>query len=1024
VLVLSVSVPAEPASALPYGLGGVVVLAIAIWLVKQFLGEAVNELSRRSFGRLIGRRARRRPFGRRALRTYRETVLSSYATHTLGFSDHDSPISIEQVYVTLQYETADHRADVHDRIRTEPRTVVVGDPGAGKSMLLKKSMLMWAAERPGASAAIPVLVGLHRANDLGATPEELVVTQFVLDQLAENGPALRAVVARELREGRIQVLFDGLDEVASERRAAVERELVDFARQYPKCQIVVTCRKAVYAGQLGERFPHVVTIAEFDDASIRRLMHNWQDLSKDAAEELWASLRDNPPLLRLARNPLLLTMILYLYVNVSIETGQALPSSRAMFYDLAIDHLLRRDVRLHRGGPPLTKFSAAQKLAVLQHTALALQETPAGFEDQMTVPLGRLRSLVGQALPDLNIGPEQAGALLQEIIERSQLLVAVDRDQTRFQFRHLTLREYLAARELVKDPDRLLSGYGEDPVGWREVVTLWCAQTSQDATGVIEAVFAGGRRHSLLALECLVEVNRVRDAFAREVVEHFRGRLGSADGDGYAVEAAFGALAADDRPRGRQVRATLVDMVRRSPWRSDRSWSEEWAARSAALRALSACGRLDIADVLAELAADDPAARSALRGTGELAIPALAGRSAAGDFWAVDDLAAVGTPAAAERLVDLLWDSGAVAVRAAWRLAELFLRPGVEDALRRAELRVEPAADRCRWVWRPFGDPDGQLGVIAGRVVYLLDVGDPPPDPGELDPRLALPVAAWRAVDRAPGHWGASMSIPHRLTLAEANDLRPLIERVADRLDDRTLGFGIATTQLRKVLAAVSAAPAPGPDTAELERAVLDLTKIGPRHRVIIDRLPWRIRAVFLSRCVADPAFAPREQDWAAVRTPPPRRPVGLWWVVGSLWAVVVLLLMAALVRYDLAAMAWTSPLGPEWTHWSWTTVLVTALVVLFSALERDWDDRYMGLFLFILVVCFARALGVLWLELDQVSNGLVATAVPAALTAALWLLTALAVRREKAVANPLRACLDADDQSSARTLSILGTVK
>jgi ABC-type phosphate/phosphonate transport system ATPase subunit len=48
------------------------------------------------------------------------------------------------VYVPLSYETVGRREDVYARIRAESRSVVIGPAGAGKSLLLKNSMLIWA----------------------------------------------------------------------------------------------------------------------------------------------------------------------------------------------------------------------------------------------------------------------------------------------------------------------------------------------------------------------------------------------------------------------------------------------------------------------------------------------------------------------------------------------------------------------------------------------------------------------------------------------------------------------------------------------------------------------------------------------------------------------------------------------------------------------------------------------------------------------------------------------------------------
>ena len=91
-----------------------------------------------------------------------------------------------------------------------------------------------------------------------------------------------------------------------------------------------------------------MAIAEFDDAGIRRLLANWPKLDAAEADRFFAGLADSPQLMRLAGSPLLLTMMVYLHTEVFVKTGRTLPSSRPAFYEIAVDHLLRRDRELAR----------------------------------------------------------------------------------------------------------------------------------------------------------------------------------------------------------------------------------------------------------------------------------------------------------------------------------------------------------------------------------------------------------------------------------------------------------------------------------------------------------------------------------------------------------------------------------------------------------------------------------------------------------------------------------------------------
>jgi hypothetical protein len=124
-------------------------------------------------------------------------------------------------------------------------------------------------------------------------------------------------------------------------------------------------------------------------------------------------------------------------------------------------------------------------------------------------------------------------------------------------------------------------------------------------------------------------------------------------------------------------------------------------------------------------------AREALRAMGELAIPVLEQRAATGDLQAVDDLAFIGTPVAAESLARLTCmdkqdaaGHSTITVSAAWRLAELLAVPDVVEGLKNSGFQVPAGVPSYDWVWKPFAFPgtqDGPIGWIIGRVALIID---------------------------------------------------------------------------------------------------------------------------------------------------------------------------------------------------------------------------------------------------------------------------------------------------------------
>ena len=77
-----------------------------------------------------------------------------------------------------------------------------------------------------------------------------------------------------LRDGRLLVLLDGLDEVDSSQRQRAIAEIREVLEQ--RCNVVVTCRSAVYNGEFDAHVDGVVRIREFDDERVATFLRRWE----------------------------------------------------------------------------------------------------------------------------------------------------------------------------------------------------------------------------------------------------------------------------------------------------------------------------------------------------------------------------------------------------------------------------------------------------------------------------------------------------------------------------------------------------------------------------------------------------------------------------------------------------------------------------------------------------------------------------------------------------------------------------
>jgi predicted NACHT family NTPase len=258
----------------------------------------------------------------------------------------------------------------------------------------------------------------------------------------------------------LRVMLDGLDEVSSGERARVLQMISDFITAHRDCPAVLTCRDSVY--DVAHTYMRSVdldrySLGELDDQLIYRFLSDWPDIKRlGSAIKLMSALRDKPQIMRLARNPLLLTLIAYLYGGAYEGDERRLPHSRVDFYEQATDVLLYDLAGRFNRYEPTLKHDLLTRLAFMAQKGTG-----------QTGEIIRIRSADAyrEAMGVLqhNYSTAEARPLITEVVERSGLLQATYHGRY-FQFAHITFQEYFSALALGEDPDTLIECYRSDPV--------------------------------------------------------------------------------------------------------------------------------------------------------------------------------------------------------------------------------------------------------------------------------------------------------------------------------------------------------------------------------------------------------------------------------------------------------------------------------------------------------------------------------------------------------------------------------
>ncbi|GJH16160.1 hypothetical protein CBA19CS22_06480 [Caballeronia novacaledonica] len=465
------------------------------------------------------RRAQLQPQDESLLERYRTYVVHQYQTWNFeGFEGQAFArrsrfrSDVKDIYVPPDVVDYPAESDEKNRISIGlgqaleacQRLILVGLPGSGKSMVLKRLAVDYAdpsrqlivEERTPEEDRIPVLVPLR-----GLTPSRngslVDVLRHFLDNLeARTMRGLFDAISRHFDDGRLLLLFDALDLLnGKEDRQLFAEQLDEFVRDHASVRIVVTTRQAQYDEvALGFRYFKPFQLATLSDEAIGKLCARWrrrqggteEEIAQDASQ-LALTIRENISLRRLAETPLLLTMLLLVWQPDKPDIG----SNRVGLYDRAVRVLLE-------GGAP-QRPSLDRKEVMPQLTCLAfdLMKTRrlGGTEAQLVELLDGARGALQQARFPTEPNSTE---FIRKVVSRTSLLreqIEYEAGETiEYQFPHETFQSFFAAEAAA---NRCLSEYAPDA----DLFTVLAHYLSEDAWRdviAMAAVLADGKAEPLI----------------------------------------------------------------------------------------------------------------------------------------------------------------------------------------------------------------------------------------------------------------------------------------------------------------------------------------------------------------------------------------------------------------------------------------------------------------------------------------------------------------------------------------------
>ncbi|WYL92882.1 MAG: HEAT repeat domain-containing protein [Gloeotrichia echinulata IR180] len=436
-----------------------------------------------------------------------------------------------EYYKQVDYQQQPHSVlDIIKDEKTYLYTVILGNPGSGKSSLLQYLALEW-AESPITKLPdlpIPLLVELRtyiQAQHDQKSPNPLDFFQPDSGFISPLNPPQLYQIHQLLQQGKAFVMFDGLDEVVEHRkREQVITEIIHFTKIYPHVRMLVTSRVISYQPQRlrDAKFRHFI-LQDLESDQIDNFINKWHDFAlgnngeqERKRERLRTAIHTAIPIKQLAGNPLLLTMMAILNRN------QELPRDRAELYSQASRVLLQQWEVEKALVNETTTIDYKDKQAMLRQVAYQMQANKTGLLGN-SISTKDLENILVYYLTNIKVCEPSnvAKLMINQLRERNFILCLLGADD--YAFVHRTFLEYFCASEFVWQfekersitleylKNRVFGKHWQDEY-WHEILRLIAGMLDVTFTGEIidYLISQTGEEEKFnnlfLAAKCLSEV--------------------------------------------------------------------------------------------------------------------------------------------------------------------------------------------------------------------------------------------------------------------------------------------------------------------------------------------------------------------------------------------------------------------------------------------------------------------------------------------------------------------------------------
>ena len=394
-------------------------------------------------------------------------------------------------------------------LETRPRSVLLGEPGSGKSTCFRHVTASLARNwLPGRRWGIFVELNAYRELGLRATILQLLGNKlYWID------------IEHRFANGEIVLFLDALNECPVGHYVECCQEISSLLNLYPQARIHISSRSSHNPSQF--RLP-AFRIQSMSLEEQRRFLEICTGNPERVADILRILARQ-PGAKHLAGSPILLRIL----GDIGEATGESLPSGLAMIYKQFLQHWFKREAEKHfiTGTPSLWSFpDFVEALASLafQMRAEGRVACTMNFARQCVAPI---------------IGVDHLAKFLEQMSQG--LLLNKDQVSEMIRFSHEMIQEFFAAEHLARHPQVLKGTLTPDGVpelssSWLMPLVFAFELIDPPPPGFLEAAWAKEPLLTAVALRSdahflRLKVKHTTDPWLRGVLRTLRGEDSRAD---------------------------------------------------------------------------------------------------------------------------------------------------------------------------------------------------------------------------------------------------------------------------------------------------------------------------------------------------------------------------------------------------------------------------------------------------------------------------------------------------------------